>query len=175
MSRTGKAPIALPSAVSLNVSDSNIAVSGPIGSINIPYFAEHLDYSINGGELQFSLKTEERRLWGLVRSLVNNAVIGVSKGWSKKMNLVGVGYKAQVKGSILFLSLGYSHDIAYPVPHDIKIACDSPTSILVFGADKQKVGLVCAEIRGFRPPEPYKGKGIIYDGEKVFRKEGKKK
>ncbi|MDZ5761737.1 50S ribosomal protein L6 [Candidatus Cyrtobacter comes] len=175
MSRTGKAPIALPSAVSLSVSDKSISVSGPIGSINLPYFGEHLDYSIVDSELKFSLKTDERRLWGLVRSLVNNAVIGVSKGWSKKMNLVGVGYKAQIKGSVLFLSLGYSHDIAYPIPHDIKISCETPTSILVFGADKQKVGLVSAEIRGFRPPEPYKGKGVIYGDEKVLRKEGKKK
>jgi large subunit ribosomal protein L6 len=118
---------------------------------------------------------QSRAMWGTTRALVNNMVAGVSKGFSVGLEINGVGYRAAVQGSVLNLQLGYSHDVAFPIPEDVKIACERPTVITVTGADRQRVGQVAAEIRAFRPPEPYKGKGIRYAGETVRRKEGKKK
>ena len=114
-------------------------------------------------------------MWGTTRALVNNMVTGVSAGFTRNLEINGVGYRAAVQGSNLNLQLGYSHDIAYPIPADVKIACERPTAITITGADRQRVGQVAAEIRAFRPPEPYKGKGVKYADEYIFRKEGKKK
>jgi large subunit ribosomal protein L6 len=116
-----------------------------------------------------------RAMWGMSRTMVANLVAGVTQGFTKKLEITGVGYRAAVQGSNLQLQLGYSHDITYPIPHGIQVVCPKPTEILVTGIDKQKVGQVAAEIRQFRPPEPYKGKGVRYAGEFILRKEGKKK
>ena len=121
------------------------------------------------------LSDEMRSLWGLQRTLVNNLVDGVSKGFSQQLDIAGVGYRAAIQGKNLQLQLGYSHDVVYPIPAGIDIKCEKPTIIVVSGSDKQRVGQVAAEIRGFRKPEPYKGKGIKYAEEKIRRKEGKKK
>jgi large subunit ribosomal protein L6 len=131
----------------------------------------------NGGiEIAMREATKEARaLWGMSRTLVANLVAGVTEGFTKKLDITGVGYRAAVQGANLQLQLGYSHDIAYPIPQGIQIVCPKPTEIVVAGIDKQKVGQVAAEIRRFRPPEPYKGKGIRYAGEFILRKEGKKK
>jgi large subunit ribosomal protein L6 len=116
-----------------------------------------------------------RAMWGMSRSLVQNLVQGVAEGYTRKLEIAGVGYRAAVDGKVLNLQLGYSHDIKFAVPDDIKIACETPTSVTISGADKQRVGQIAAEIRGFRPPEPYKGKGVKYAEERILRKEGKKK
>ena len=118
---------------------------------------------------------QARIMWGTTRNLVRNMLAGVSQGYSKSLDISGVGYRAAVQGKTLMLQLGYSHDVNYPIPADIQIKCEKPTSILITGADKQRVGQVAAEIRGYRRPEPYKGKGVMYLGEKILRKEGKKK
>ena len=123
-------------------------------------------------------RDEEKRsqaMWGMSRSLVQNLVQGVSEGYARKLEIAGVGYRAAVDGKVLNLQLGYSHDIKFAIPDDIKIVCDTPTAVTISGADKQRVGQIAAEIRGFRPPEPYKGKGVKYAEERILRKEGKKK
>ena len=177
MSRIGKAVIEIPEGVKANVSDSRIVISGPKGEIDTPIF---IGTKVNLEENLISIYLEKGKevglsKWGLQRSLIYNSVIGVSEGYSKRLEINGVGYRAQMKGKNLHLLLGFSHDINYEPPEDIKIETPSQTEILVSGIDKQKVGQVAAEIRAFRPPEPYKGKGVKYENEYIFRKEGKKK
>jgi large subunit ribosomal protein L6 len=177
MSRIGKHPVALPQGVTATVKDREVKVKGPKGELSLRVI-EGIDVSVDKAGV--TLKPKEvtdaaRAQWGLQRTLVNNLVQGVSKGFSQQLEIAGVGFRAAVQGKNLQLQLGYSHDVIYPIPPGIDIKCEKPTLILVSGIDKQKVGQVAAEIRQFRKPEPYKGKGIKYAEEKIRRKEGKKK
>jgi large subunit ribosomal protein L6 len=177
MSRIGKKPVTLPQGVEVNLSGQNIAAKGPKGELAIT-LSDYVTVAQNDDGVTVSPidKTQTARsFWGLSRSLVQNIVIGVSEGFTRKLLLQGVGYRAQVQGTNLKLSLGFSHDVDFPVPEGIKVECPSQTEIIITGIDKQKVGQVASEIRSYRPPEPYKGKGVRYEGEYVFRKEGKKK
>ena len=177
MSRVAKSPIAIPSGITVKTADQSISVKGPKGEMALDI---HPDVAVNedNSQLNVSPKSESKAAWamaGTVRALVNNMVAGVSQGFEKKLQLVGVGYRAQAGGKSLNLNLGFSHPIDYPVPEGITIATPSPTEIVVSGSDKQRVGQVAAEIRAYRPPEPYKGKGVRYADEHVVRKEAKKK
>ena len=178
MSRIAMAPVAVPSGVTVEVSGQEVNVKGSKGKMA---WTVHPMVSVaqEDGQLQFAPVDEgSREGWamaGTTRALVNNMVVGCSTGFERKMTLIGVGYRAQAKGKTLTMTLGFSHPIDYSVPEGIQIATPSPTEIVVTGADKQQVGQVAAEIRGFRPPEPYKGKGVRYADEHVLRKEAKKK
>ena len=177
MSRVGKKPVLLPQGVTAQVKDREVKVKGPKGELSLR-LVEGIDAAVDKGTVTVTareLTDTARAMWGLQRTLVNNLVQGVSKGYSQQLEIAGVGYRAAVQGKNLQLQLGYSHDVIYPIPTGIDIKCEKPTLILVSGSDKQKVGQVAAEIRGFRKPEPYKGKGIKYAEEKIRRKEGKKK
>ena len=177
MSRIGKKPVVVPQGVEVSLNGQNIAAKGPKGALVVT-LSELVSVVQGDDGLTLSPvdKTQDARsFWGLSRSLVENIVTGVSEGFSRKLELQGVGYRAQMQGSTLKLSLGFSHDVNFPVPEGISVDCPSQTEIIVSGIDKQKVGQVAAEIRSYRPPEPYKGKGVRYEGEYVFRKEGKKK
>ena len=177
MSRIGKKPVVIPQGVEVNLSGQNIAAKGPKGELVVK-LSEYVTVAQNDDGVTVTPidKTQTARsFWGLSRSLVQNIVTGVSEGFSRKLELQGVGYRAQVQGTTLKLSLGFSHDVDFPVPEGINVECPSQTEIVITGIDKQKVGQVASEIRSYRPPEPYKGKGVRYDGEYVFRKEGKKK
>jgi large subunit ribosomal protein L6 len=178
MSRIAKAPIALPSGVDVEIKGQAVKVKGKKGSL------EWMVHSTVGVALEDQVikvapvdeaSKDGWAMAGTTRALINNMIVGCSDGFEKKMNLVGVGYRAQAKGKVLNLALGFSHPIDYPVPEGIEIVTPSPTEIVVTGADKQRVGQVAAEIRAFRPPEPYKGKGVRYADEHVLRKEAKKK
>ncbi|MDJ0834346.1 MAG: 50S ribosomal protein L6 [Gammaproteobacteria bacterium] len=177
MSRIAKKPIEVPAAVNLTVSGQNITAKGPKGELSITVH-DDVTFEQNDNVLNFKPANEEQAsmaMTGTMRSLVSNIVAGVNEGFQKKLNLVGVGYRAQSKGKTLSLSLGFSHPVDYPVPEGITIETPSQTEIVVSGCDKQKVGQVSAEIRAFRPPEPYKGKGVKYADEHIIRKEAKKK
>ncbi len=177
MSRIGKKPVTIPQGVEVTLNGQNVAAKGPKGELAV-ILSDNVTVAQgdDGVTVAPADKSQTARsFWGLSRSLVENIVVGVSDGFSRKLELQGVGYRAQVQGTTLKLSLGFSHDIDYPVPEGIKIECPSQTEIIVSGIDKQKVGQVAAEIRSYRSPEPYKGKGVRYEGEYVFRKEGKKK
>ncbi|MFG1423472.1 50S ribosomal protein L6 [Roseixanthobacter liquoris] len=177
MSKIGKHPVAIPAGVNVSVDGQTVKVKGPKGALELTLVEEVLA-ELNGAELQVSMRGETQRhraMWGMSRTLVANLVEGVTKGFEKKLEITGVGYKAAAAGKNLNLSLGYSHDVIYAIPEGIQIATPKPTEVLVSGVDKQKVGQVAAEIREFRGPEPYKGKGVKYAGEFIFRKEGKKK
>lgn len=177
MSRIGKKPVVVPQGVEVSLNGQNIAAKGPKGELVVT-LSELVSVVQGDDGLTLSPvdKTQDAlSFWGLSRSLVENIVTGVSEGFSRKLELQGVGYRAQMQGSTLKLSLGFSHDVDFPVPEGISVDCPSQTEIIVSGIDKQKVGQVAAEIRSYRPPEPYKGKGVRYEGEYVFRKEGKKK
>ena len=177
MSRVGKYPVSVPAGVTVVLQDRKVVAKGKLGELSVD-LTEDVDVEINGSEVAVKPRREDRRartMWGTTRSLINGACIGVSQGFSKTLEINGTGYRAAVQGSELVLNLGYSHDIRYPVPAGIKITCEKPTSIKVEGADKQRVGQVAAEIRAYRGPEPYKGKGVKYDNEVILRKEGKKK
>ena len=177
MSRIGQKIIEIPDNVEANIAQDEIKLVGPKGELTAPIFnganIEIVDNKItvnkNPDNPDFS------KNWGLQRTLISNGVIGVSEGFSKKLEINGVGYRAQMKGNNIQLSLGFSHDVNYETPDGIKIETPSQTEIIISGIDKQKVGQVAAEIRAFRPPEPYKGKGVKYEDEYIFRKEGKKK
>jgi len=174
MSRVAKNPIKLPSGVDLNISGSQLSVKGPKGNLTVVLYPG-ISFDENNGE--YLVKNEDEKnlsMAGTFRALVNNMVTGVSTGFQKKLQLVGVGYRAQVQGKNLNLALGFSHPIDYVTPEGITIETPSQTEIVVSGCDKQKVGQVAAEIRAFRPPEPYKGKGVRYADERVARKEAKK-
>jgi large subunit ribosomal protein L6 len=176
MSRIGKKPVALPKGVTASVSDGTVMVKGPKGELKLKLVAD-VDAAVGEKGITLTPRATERAraMWGMQRTLVNNLVEGVTKGFSSKLEINGVGYRAAVQGKNLQLQLGFSHDVLYPIPAGIQITCEKPTMIAITGIDKQLVGQVAAEIRGFRPPEPYKGKGVKYAGEYVRRKEGKKK
>lgn len=174
MSRVAKAPIALPSGVEFKIQDSEVSVKGPKGTL-----AMRLHPGIELVQDQSEIRIRSRAtgsaaMAGTYRALVNNLVVGVTEGFEKKLNLVGVGYRAQVQGKTLSLALGFSRPVEYEAPEGITIEAPSQTEVVVRGCDKQRVGQVAAEIRGFRPPEPYKGKGVRYADEYVARKEAKK-
>jgi large subunit ribosomal protein L6 len=177
MSRIGKKPVPVPSGVTAEVRGQEVKVKGPKGELK-HVLVDQVLAKLENDDIQVSMREdtkEARAMWGMSRTLVANLVAGVTQGFTKRLEITGVGYRAAVQGSNLQLQLGYSHDIAYPIPQGIQIQCPKPTEIVVTGIDKQKVGQVAAEIRRFRPPEPYKGKGIKYAGEFILRKEGKKK
>ncbi|HEX2655814.1 MAG TPA: 50S ribosomal protein L6 [Xanthobacteraceae bacterium] len=177
MSRIGKRAVAIPSGVTANVEGQTIKVKGPKGALQLVVHGD-VTPKLDNGALKLDPRIETKRaraMWGLSRSLVSNLVAGVTKGFEKRLEINGVGYRAAVQGKQLQLSLGYSHEVAYPIPEGITITTPKPTEILIAGIDKQKVGQVAAEIRAYRPPEPYKGKGVKHVGEYIFRKEGKKK
>jgi large subunit ribosomal protein L6 len=177
MSRVAKVPVAVPAGVDVQIADGAITVKGPLGtltqSVN-PLVAIHRD----GAELKFAAvgeSREARAMSGTYRALVSNMVAGVSKGFERKLTLVGVGYRAQAQGAALNLSLGFSHPVVHQMPEGVTVTTPTQTEILIKGADKQKVGQVAAEVRGYKPPEPYKGKGVRYADEVVVIKETKKK
>ena len=177
MSRVGKDPVAVPSGVEVQMSGQTLSAKGSLGTLRL-VVSNEVTAAIADGAVTIAPKNDTKRaraMWGTTRALVNNMVTGVSKGFSVTLEINGVGYRAAVQGSTLNLQLGYSHEIAYPIPSDVKIVCERPTLINVSGADRQRVGQIAAEIRAYRPPEPYKGKGIKYSTETVRRKEGKKK
>ena len=174
MSRVAQNPIELPSGVDINISGSQLKVKGPKGNLELVL---HPGVSLNENDGEYLVKPDGDKniaMAGTFRALVNNMVVGVSDGFQKKLQLVGVGYRAQVQGKTLNLALGFSHPVEYNSPEGITIEAPSQTEIIVSGCDKQKVGQVAAEIRSFRPPEPYKGKGVRYSDERVARKEAKK-
>jgi large subunit ribosomal protein L6 len=177
MSRIGKKAVPIPAGVTVNLDGANLSVKGPKGELKLA-LVEHVLAKLENGALKVDPRDQSkmaRSCWGLSRTLVSNMIKGVTTGYSKSLEITGVGYRAAVQGKALNLNLGYSHDVIYPIPEGIAIATPKPTEILVSGIDKQKVGQVAADIRGFRPPEPYKGKGVKYADEYIFRKEGKKK
>ncbi|KRT56480.1 50S ribosomal protein L6 [endosymbiont of Ridgeia piscesae] len=177
MSRIAKSPIAIPSGVELKVADQVVSVKGAKGALELAVH-DLVAISQEDSELRVSPKVEDKASWamaGTMRALLNNMVVGVSQGFERKLELVGVGYRAQATGKSLNLSLGFSHPIDYSLPDGVDAATPSPTEIVLTGFDKQRVGQVAAEIRAFRPPEPYKGKGVRYSDELVVRKEAKKK
>jgi large subunit ribosomal protein L6 len=177
MSRIGKNPVAIPDGVRVELSDQTLTVRGSTATLSL-VVSNEVTATVADGNVTVEPKDESKRaraMWGTTRALVNNMVTGVSTGFTRNLDINGVGYRASVQGSSLNLQLGYSHDINYPIPSDVRIACERPTAITITGADRQRVGQVAAEIRRFRPPEPYKGKGIKYSDETVRRKEGKKK
>ena len=177
MSKIGKAPVTIPAGVTATVDGQTVKVKGPKGALEVTVVDE-IGVKLEGGALLFSLNGETNRhkaMWGMSRTLVSNLVEGVTKGFEKKLEINGVGYRAAVQCKSLNLALGYSHDVNYPIPEGIQIVTPKPTEIVVSGIDRQKVGQVAAEIREYRGPEPYKGKGVKYAGEFIFRKEGKKK
>ncbi len=177
MSRIGKKPVPVPSGVEVTLSGQSVSVKGPKGTMSAT-LSNYVTVaqSDDGVLVQPVDKTQTARsFWGLSRTMVSNLITGVSDGFSKKLELQGVGYRAQMQGNALKLSLGFSHDVMYPVPAGISIETPSQTEVVVSGMDKQTVGQVAAEIRSYRKPEPYKGKGVRYEGEYVYRKEGKKK
>ena len=174
MSRVAKNPISLPTGVEFNISGSELKVKGPKGNLELNL---HPSVSLEENDGQYLVKPDSDKsmaMAGTFRALVNNMVIGVSEGFQKNLKLIGVGYRAQLQGNKLNLALGFSHPIEYNAPEGIKIETPSQTEIIVSGCDKQKVGQVAAEIRSYRPPEPYKGKGVRYADERVVRKEAKK-
>jgi large subunit ribosomal protein L6 len=177
MSRVGKKPVSVPSGVTANMAGHTISVKGPKGALSL-VVDERVAVTLDKGEIKVDPKDESkeaRALWGTTRANLNNIMTGVTKGFERKLEITGVGYRAAVQGKNLQLALGYSHDVLYPIPEGIAIATPKPTEIVVSGIDKKKVGQVAAEIRAYRPPEPYKGKGVKYADEFIFRKEGKKK
>lgn len=177
MSRIAKKPVDIPSGVELSINGQTVAAKGPKGSLSVTLH-DSVQVSQEDNVLNFSPRDEKKSslaLTGTLRSVVNNIVNGVSTGFEKKLQLVGVGYRAQAQGKKLSISLGFSHPIDYTVPEGIEIETPVATEIIVRGCDKQLVGQVCAEIRAFRPPEPYKGKGVKYADEQIVRKEAKKK
>ena len=177
MSRIGKKPVALPKGVTASVEGQTVKVKGPKGELSVKLVQEVSAKVDEHGITVTPDKAQERadQMWGLSRSLVNNLVTGVTTGFTQKLEIQGVGYRAAVQGKNLNLQLGFSHDVVYPIPAGITITSEKPTQLSVSGIDKQLVGQVAAEIRGYRRPEPYKGKGVRYEGEYVRRKEGKKK
>jgi large subunit ribosomal protein L6 len=178
MSRIGKKAVAIPSGVTANVEGQTVKMKGPKGNLQL-VVPDEVTISMDktaGIKLEPRNETKRARsMWGTSRTLVNNLVTGVTKGFEQRLEITGVGFRAAVQGKNLQLQLGYSHDVVYPIPEGITIVTPKPVEIIVTGIDKHKVGQVAAEIRDFRPPEPYKGKGVRYAGEYIFRKEGKKK
>lgn len=177
MSRIGKLPVAIPSNVTATLDGKTLKLKGPKGELSLT-FVDDVEAKLEDGALTVTPRDESKKarsMWGMQRTLVANMVEGVTEGFTKNLELVGVGYRAQMQGKDLKLALGLSHDVVYAAPDGITLAAPKPTEIVITGTDKQAVGQVAAEIRKYRPPEPYKGKGIKYAGERIRRKEGKKK
>jgi large subunit ribosomal protein L6 len=177
MSRIGKKAVPVPAGVTVDVSGANVSVKGPKGELKM-VLAEHVRASLDKGGVKVDPRDDSklaRSCWGMSRTMVANMIKGVTEGYSKSLEINGVGYRAAVQGKSLQLNLGYSHDVNYAIPAGIEIKTPKPTEIVITGIDKQRVGQVAAEIREYREPEPYKGKGVKYTGEYIFRKEGKKK
>lgn len=177
MSRVGKKPVAVPAGVTASVTGQHVKVKGAKGELSFSA-PEEVVVAMDNGQITVTPKGQDKRsraMWGMSRAQVANLMVGVSTGFEKKLEITGVGYKAAVQGKVLKLSLGYSHDIDYEIPAGITILTPKPTEINISGIDKQVVGQTAAEIRDYRGPEPYKGKGVRYAGEFIFRKEGKKK
>ena len=177
MSRIGKKPVAVPSGITANVEGQTVKIKGPKGALQV-VLHDDVSVKLDGGQIQVDPRFETKRArsqWGTSRTLIANLIAGVTKGFEQRLEINGVGYRASVQGKNLQIALGYSHDIVYPIPEGITIATPRPVEIVITGSDRQKVGQVAAEIREYRPPEPYKGKGIKYAAERIFRKEGKKK
>ncbi|MFH0873149.1 MAG: 50S ribosomal protein L6 [bacterium] len=175
MSRIGKAPIVIPPQTKVEVANSTVSVAGIKGELHLQLYPG-IGIKVEEGKIWVTRPSDEKMykaLHGLSRALLANMVHGVTKGFEKRLELIGLGFRAQVQGQMLTLSLGFSHPIEYPVPPDVKIEAESPTSLIVSGIDKQRVGQVAAQIRGYRKPEPYKGKGVKYQGEHIRRKAGK--
>ena len=177
MSRIGKKPVAVPSGVTASIDGKTLSVKGPKGTLSLA-MRDEITYDVqsDGISVQPANDTKQARaFWGMQRTLVQNLVTGVTEGFTKKLLITGVGYRAAAQGRNLRLQLGYSHDVNIDVPEGIEVKTPDATTVEISGSDKQKVGQLAAEIRRWRKPEPYKGKGIKYDGEFIFRKEGKKK
>jgi len=177
MSRIGKKLVTVPAGVTASIEGGLLSVKGPKGSMAMP-LVDDIAYAVEGGAISVQPANDTKRaraFWGMQRTLVSNLVVGVSDGFTKVLEITGVGYRASVQGKNLKLQLGYSHDVDYPIPEGIAIKTPDQTTVEITGSDKQQVGQVAAEIRRWRKPEPYKGKGIKYRGEYIFRKEGKKK
>ena len=177
MSRIGNKAVPVPSGVTANVEGQTVKVKGPKGALQF-VVDDDVIVTMDKGSFKIEPRGESKRarsLWGTSRTLVANLINGVTKGFEERLEINGVGYRAAVQGKSLNLQLGFSHDVNFKIPEGIAIATPKPTEIIITGVDKQKVGQVAAEIRGYRPPEPYKGKGVKYVGEYIFRKEGKKK
>ena len=177
MSRVGKYPVEIPAGVQLALAGRTLTATGKLGRLSLE-LTDLVDASIDGGRFTVRPRgnsTPARMMWGTTRALVANMVRGVSTGYTKSMEITGTGYRAAVQGKNLVINLGLSHDVVYPIPEGIRITCERPTAIKVEGVDKRQVGQVAAEIRAWRPPEPYKGKGVKFEGEQIRRKEGKKK
>lgn len=177
MSRIGKHPVPIPDGVTVEISGRQVTAKGKLGELQVTLM-EEVEVKRDGDQIVVRPRDDSNRaqqMWGTARSVVNNLVIGVAEGFTRSLEINGVGYRAQVQGKDLVLQLGFSHEVRYPVPEGITVQCADQTHIAVSGADKQRVGQTAAEIRAFRPPEPYKGKGIKYADEYILRKEGKKK
>jgi large subunit ribosomal protein L6 len=177
MSRIGKKPVPVPSGVTAKVEGQKVTVKGAKGELSLTLI-DDVTVKLGDDGIEVAPRDDSKRarsMWGMSRSLVDNLVVGVSSGFTKTLEITGVGYRAALKGKELQLNLGYSHDVLYPIPEGIDIKCPRPTEIVVSGIDRAKVGQVAAEIRRYRGPEPYKGKGVRYSTETIFRKEGKKK
>jgi large subunit ribosomal protein L6 len=177
MSRIGKVPVAVPGGVTATVEGQTVSAKGPKGELSV-VLNDEVAAAMSDDGIKVTPRDESKKaraMWGLSRTLVSNIVTGVSEGFTRRLEISGVGYRAQLQGDTLQLALGFSHDVRYPVPDGITIEVPRPTEIVISGIDKQRVGQVAAEIRRFRPPEPYKGKGVRYAGEYILRKEGKKK
>ncbi|MDG5495621.1 MULTISPECIES: 50S ribosomal protein L6 [Azospirillaceae] len=177
MSRIGKHPVPVPAGVTVQVTGQTVTAKGKLGQLSL-ILIDEIEAKLEDGKLVVAPRNETvraRQNWATARTNLANLVTGVEKGFTKNLEITGVGYKAAVAGSELVLNLGFSHDIRYPIPAGITMKCEKPTSISISGADKQQVGQIAAEIRSYRPPEPYKGKGVKYENEIIVRKEGKKK
>jgi large subunit ribosomal protein L6 len=177
MSKIGKKAVAVPKGVTATIEGEKFKAKGPKGELSLA-LSDKVAAKIDNGLITVTSKGDSKQhkaAWGFTRAMIANLIRGVEKGYEKKLEINGVGYRAAVQGKQLQLALGYSHDVIYPIPEGITVATPKPTEIIVTGIDRQKVGQVAAEIRDFRPPEPYKGKGVKYSDEYIFRKEGKKK
>ncbi len=178
MSRIGKLLVPIPSGVDLKLDGAEMKAKGKLGELSLTVDPA-VAVTIDDGNISVRPANENdphgRRMWATTRTLINNLVTGVSTGFTKNLEIQGVGYRAAVQGTDLVLTLGFSHEVRYPIPDGIQMKCEKPTSVSITGIDKQRVGQIAAEIRAYRPPEPYKGKGVRYEGERILIKEGKKK
>jgi large subunit ribosomal protein L6 len=177
MSRVGKYPVAVPAGVTVEIANDTVTAKGKLGQLSAPLTSD-VEVTVEGNLVTVRPMKETKKaraMWGTTRALVNNLVTGVSQGFTVKLEINGVGYRAAVEGKDLVLSLGFSHPVRYPIPEGISMKCERPTAIEISGSDKQRVGQIASEIRAYRPPEPFKGKGVKYATETILRKEGKKK
>ena len=177
MSRIGKRPIPVPDKVTATIDGQHVAVKGPKGELSTT-LVEDVRVKLEDGQIEVQPRNESKRarsMWGMSRTIVNNLVTGVTEGFTRKLEINGVGYRAQMTGNSIQLQLGLSHDVIRDIPQGLEVKCPKPTEIEISGIEKQRVGQFAAELRGLRPPEPYKGKGVKYAEERIIRKEGKKK